>query len=99
MQPDAWRKIADAYEDAFYRVTYMGAENSVGFHNPAEGVRILGDATAFAGEAENLLAAQLKERGVDVDAFKVDVASMLNGRGEKKLNFKPEQEFKDPATK
>jgi nitrite reductase (cytochrome c-552) len=99
LQPDAWRKIADAYEDAFYRVTYMGAENSVGFHNPAEGVRILGDATAFAGEAENLLAAQLKERGVDVDAFKVDVASMLNGRGEKKLNFKPEQEFKDPATK
>lgn len=33
----------------------VGAENSVGFHNPTEATRVLGDALAFAGKAEGLL--------------------------------------------
>ncbi|MFA6034648.1 MAG: ammonia-forming cytochrome c nitrite reductase subunit c552, partial [Myxococcota bacterium] len=79
-----------------YRVTFIGAENSTGFHNPTEAGRILGDAIAFAGEAERYATIILTRRGVDVDAIKLDLTAYLNGRGDRKLGFKPEQEFRDP---
>ncbi len=85
------------YEQAFYRVVYIGAENSVGFHNPTEAGRILGDAIAFAGKAEGLLRQLLTKGGVEVPAeIQLELKKYLNNRGEKKLNFRPEQEFKDP---
>lgn len=40
------------YEDAYYRNTFIGAENSMGFHNPVEAMRVLGDALDFARRAE-----------------------------------------------
>ncbi len=92
-----YRKAKSFYEEAFYRVVFMGAENSVGFHNPTEGERILGDAIAFASRSESLLRQVLAKEGVEVSSdFQLDLKKYLTGRGEKKLNFKPEQEFKDP---
>jgi len=85
------------YEDAFYRVVFIGAENSVGFHNPTEALRVLGDANSFAGKAEGLLRQALATAGVTVPV-KVDLelAKYVNNRGSKKLMFKPEHEIKDP---
>jgi nitrite reductase (cytochrome c-552) len=88
----------DYYEEAFYRNIYIGAENSVGFHNPTEALRNLGDATAFAGKAEGLLRQALAKAGVDVP-IKVDLElkKYLDSRGEKKLMGHPEFEVKDPT--
>ena len=41
----------DLYLDAFYRVIFMGAENSVGFHNPSEAGRIWGMPSPWPAEA------------------------------------------------
>jgi nitrite reductase (cytochrome c-552) len=90
-------KAKDYYEQAFYRGVFVGAENSVGFHNPTESLRILGDATAFAVKAEALLRQALTKAGVDVPLIvKLDLNKYLEGRGEKKLKFNPKFEFKDP---
>jgi nitrite reductase (cytochrome c-552) len=50
-----YNQAKNYYEEAFYRVVFIGAENSVGFHNPSEALRVLGDASRFAGKAEGLL--------------------------------------------
>ncbi len=85
------------YEEGFYRNLFFGAENSIGFHNPTEAMRILGDAALYAGKAESLLRQALTKAGVDVPV-KVDLelSKYTNNRGAKKLMFKPEQELKDP---
>ena len=87
----------DHYEEAFYRVVFIGAENSTGFHNPTEALRILGDAASHAGKAEGLLRQALTRGGVEVPV-KVDLelAKYVNNRGVKKLMFKPQHEIKDP---
>lgn len=91
-------KAKDYYEEAFYRTVFVGAENSVGFHNPTEAMRILGDATAFATKAEALLRQALAKAGVPAPA-KVDLElhKYLDNRGEKKLMANPKFEFKDPT--
>ncbi len=90
-------KAKDFYEEAFYRVVYVGAENSVGFHNPTEAARILGDATAFAGKAEGLLRQALAKAGVDVPIMvNLELNKYLDDRGKKKLKFSPDVEIKDP---
>ena len=93
-----YNKAKDYYEEAFYRCVFVGAENSVGFHNPTESMRILGDATAFAMKAEGVLRQALAKAGVDVPV-KVDLElhKYLDGRGEKKLKGNPAFEFKDPS--
>jgi len=90
-------KAKDYYEEAFYRVVFIGAENSVGFHNPTEAQRNLGDAVAFAEKAEGLLRQALAKAGVDTP-IKVDLEldKYVNGRGQKKLAFQKKMEFKDP---
>jgi nitrite reductase (cytochrome c-552) len=93
----AYDKARDFYEEAFYRVVFIGAENSMGFHNPPEALRVLGDATAFASRAEALLRGALANAGVDVpEKIDLELAKYLDNRGEKKLNFIPSQEVKDP---
>lgn len=91
-------KAKDYYEEAFYRCVYIGAENSVGFHNPTEAMRNLGDALAFATKAEGLLRQALTKAGVNVP-IKVDLElkKYLDNRGEKKLKNNPKLELKDPA--
>jgi len=90
-------KAKNYYEEAFYRVIFIGAENSAGFHNPAEAARVLGDSLAFAGKAEGYLRQALTKAGVDVP-LKVDLElnKYLGSRGEKKLKFNPAFEIKDP---
>ncbi len=92
-----YAEARDHYEEAFYRVVFIGAENSTGFHNPTETLRVLGDANRHAGKAEGLLRQALAKSGVDVPV-KVDLelAKYVNMRGAKKLMFKPEHEIKDP---
>ena len=87
----------DLYLEAMYRVIYIGAENSIGFHNPTEAGRICGDAVAMAMKSDGLLRQALTKAGVEVPAnVNLELAKYLNKRGVKPLNFKPEFEFKDP---
>ncbi len=90
-------RAKEFYEEAFYRAVFMGAENSVGFHNPPEGLRILGDAIAFGTRAEAYLRQALAKAGVEVP-LKVDleILKYVDRRGEKNLRFDPSLEFKDP---
>lgn len=91
-------KAKDYYEEAFYRGLFVGAENSVGFHNPTEAMRVLGDATAYATKAEGLLRQALTKAGVDVPIkVNLELKKYLDGRGEKKLTGNPAFEIKDPS--
>jgi nitrite reductase (cytochrome c-552) len=94
---ELYAQARDHYEEAFYRVVFIGAENSTGFHNPSEALRILGDATDHAGKADGLLRQALTKAGVTVP-IKIDLelAKYVNNRGSKKLMFKPQNEIKDP---
>jgi nitrite reductase (cytochrome c-552) len=91
-------KAKEYYDEAFYRCIFIGAENSVGFHNPSEAMRVLGDSIAFASKAEAFLRQALAQAGVKVPA-KVDLelAKYLNSRGVSKQNFKKELEIPDPS--
>ncbi len=90
-------KAKDYYEEAFYRVVYIGAENSVGFHNPTEAQRNLGDAIAFAGRADGLLRQALAKAGIDTPMIvNLELEKYLDARGKKKLVFDKKVEFKDP---
>lgn len=87
----------DHYEEGFYRNLFFGAENSLGFHNPTEAMRILGDATMHAGKAEALLRQALAKAGVNVPVkIDLELSKYTNNRGIKKLMFNPKQELKDP---
>jgi nitrite reductase (cytochrome c-552) len=90
-------KAKDLYLEAFYRINYIGADNSAGFHNPTEAARICTDSVAFAEKSSALLRQALAQAGVPepVDVL-LDLAKYLQNRGVKKLNFKPQEEFKDP---
>ncbi len=46
------KKAKGLYEEAYYRNTWIGAENSMGFHNPPEALRVLGDALDQGRQAE-----------------------------------------------
>ncbi len=86
------------YEQAFYRCVFVGAENSAGFHNPTEAMRILGDSISFATKSEALLRQALAKAGVDVPIkVNLELNKYLDSRGQKKLKFNPQQEFKDPT--
>jgi nitrite reductase (cytochrome c-552) len=94
---DLYAQARDHYEEALYRVIFIGAENSTGFHNPSEALRILGDATNQAGKAEGLLRQALAKAGVAVPAkIDLELSKYVNNRGTKKLIFKPQNEIKDP---
>ncbi|HNW45044.1 MAG TPA: ammonia-forming cytochrome c nitrite reductase subunit c552 [Elusimicrobiales bacterium] len=92
-----YAKAKEFYEEAFYRVTFIGAENSMGFHNPAETLRVLGDAAYFSAKAEALLRQALAQAGAPAPAkIDLELHKYLADRGSKKLNFDRTAEFKDP---
>jgi nitrite reductase (cytochrome c-552) len=94
---DLYGKAADFYQEAFYRTIFIGAENSVGFHNPPEAMRVLGDAIAFALKSEAFLRQILAKAGIDEPAkVPLEMAKYLDDRGEKKLGAEPKIEIKDP---
>jgi nitrite reductase (cytochrome c-552) len=60
-------------------------------------MRIAGDATTFGFKAEVLLRDAMAKAGVAVpEKIDLELPKYLNNRGDKKLNFRPEQELKDP---
>lgn len=90
------------YLQAFYRINFLGAENSIGFHNPTEAGRVAGDAIAFASKSESLLRQALTKAGVEVPVvINLELSKYVNKRGTKDkkgmLSFIPEQEIKDPS--
>ncbi len=92
-----YAKAKEFYEEALLRGIYIGAENSIGFHNPTEAGRILGDSIAFSMRAEALLRQALTQAGVEVpEAVRLELPKYLNNRGSKQLNFQPLHELKDP---
>ncbi len=92
-----YEQAKDFYMEAFFRSLYIGAENSVGFHNPTEAMRILGDSTAFAMKAEALLRQALTKAGVEVPVtVNLELDKYLNERGKKKLMEQKGVEIKDP---
>jgi nitrite reductase (cytochrome c-552) len=94
---ELYSKARDYYEEAFYRSLFIGAENSMGFHNPPEAMRILGDSIAFAARSEGYLRQALAKTGVDVPIrVDLELKKYLDERGEKKLKGNPALEFKDP---
>lgn len=87
----------DNYMQAFLRLVFINAENSTGFHNPAEAGRVLGDAIAFAGRSEALLRQLLAGAGIDPGLeVPLELGKYINNRGKAGLNFVPDQEFPDP---
>ncbi len=93
-----YQTAKDYYEEAFYRCTFIGAENSLGFHNPSETMRVLGDSIAFAVKAEGLLRQALTQAGVVLPAkIDLELAKYTDNRGTKKLNARKELEFPDPT--
>jgi nitrite reductase (cytochrome c-552) len=88
----------EAYEQAFYRTAFLGAENSVGFHNPTEAERIAGDALAYSQRAEGLLRQMLAGLGTpqppEVD---LELRRFLANRGVHHADFVPSLEFRDPS--
>jgi nitrite reductase (cytochrome c-552) len=97
IDPALYNEAKNLYYEAFYRVIFIGAENSVGFHNPTEAGRICGDAIALAMRAEALLRQALAKAGVEVPAnINLEMTKYINQRGVKKLKFRPELEMKDP---
>jgi nitrite reductase (cytochrome c-552) len=97
LDQNLYDRAKDLYLEALYRVIFIGAENSVGFHNPSEAGRICGDAVSMAAKSEALLRQALVKAGVEVPAdIDLEMAKYLNDRGNKKLKFRPEFEFTDP---
>ncbi|MBM9603741.1 ammonia-forming cytochrome c nitrite reductase subunit c552 [Desulfopila inferna] len=95
--PRFYAQAKDFYLEAFYRQLFIGAENSVGFHNPPEALRVLGDSVAFAGKSEALLRQMLAEADVQVPMdIDLELTKYVDERGENKLMGKPEQEIEDP---
>ncbi|BCR07003.1 c-type cytochrome [Desulfuromonas versatilis] len=87
----------DAYEEAFYRIMFIQNENSTGFHNPPETLRVLGDAKRYAAQADSFLRQALAAAKVEVpETVDLELEKYLNNRGEKKLQFAPEMEIKAP---
>ncbi|MCE5203332.1 MAG: ammonia-forming cytochrome c nitrite reductase subunit c552 [Actinomycetia bacterium] len=94
----SYDEAAAHYRQAFYRVVYMGAENSMGFHNPDEGVRMLRDATEQAEQAEKILRDLLTRNGVAVpDEVPLELREYTDDRGVRRLDFRREQYIPDPT--
>lgn len=90
-------RAKEYYLQAFYRVGYMGAENSMGFHNPSEGGRILRDAMAYSLRSDGILRQLAAKNGLVVQSeVDLELDKYLLNRGEKKLGFVKEQFFPDP---
>jgi len=93
-----YAQARENYEQAFYRVVFIGAENSIGFHNPKETMRVLNDATRYAAAAEVQVRQLLVQAGHPApEKVDLELAKYTNQRGSKKLMFHPEHEIKAPV--
>lgn len=95
-----YTQAKEQYEQAFYRVIFIGAENSNGFHNPKETMRVLNDALKYAASADAKLRKLLEQAGEKVpEKIDLELSKYTNNRGAKKIMFKPEHEIKSPEVK
>ena len=79
---------------------FIGAENSNGFHNPKETMRVLNDALKYAASADAQLRKLLAQAGEKVpEKIDLELSKYTNNRGAKKIMFKPEHEIKSPEVK
>lgn len=97
---DLYARAREDFEQGFYRVIFIGAENSTGFHNPQETMRVLRDAAKHVASADAQLRQVLAKAGETVPQ-KVDLElhKYTDFRGSKKLRFRPEHEIKSPEGK
>ena len=92
-----YERAKSHYLEAFYRLVYMGAENSMGFHNPSEGGRILRDAMAYSQRSDAILRQLCARNGVTVpEEIDLQLGTYLTGRGTNKLGFVKDQLVPDP---
>jgi len=97
---ELYAQARESYEQAFYRLIFIGAENSIGFHNPKETMRVLNDAAKYAAKADGQLRQLLSLAGLSVpEKINLELSRYTNNRGAKKLMFKPEHEIKSPTSK
>lgn len=95
-----YAQAKEQYEQAFYRLIFIGAENSNGFHNPKESMRVLKDAAKFAASADAQLRELLAQAGEKVpEKIDLELSKYTNNRGAKKIMFRPEHEIKSPEVK
>jgi len=100
LDKDMYAQAKEQYEQAFYRVVFIGAENSTGFHNPAETMRVLNDASRYVTAADTQLRQMMAQAGVAVpEQIDLELSKYTNERGSKKLKFRPEHEIKSPVIK
>jgi nitrite reductase (cytochrome c-552) len=93
-----YAQARENYEQAFYRLIFIGAENSTGFHNPKEAARVLTDSAKYAAVADAQLRTMLTQAGVTVPAqVDLELPKYLNNRGTKRLMHRKEQEIIAPA--
>ncbi len=87
------KKAKEIYEEAYYRNTWIGAENSMGFHNPPEAIRVLGDALDQGRQAEMLAREAMLKSGTtppDLDMAGIDAVVAERYRSKDgKTGFKP----------
>lgn len=94
---DLYNLAREHYEQAFYRLIFLGAENSTGFHNPAEAMRVIDDASNEAAGADMHLRQLLAKAGAPApDKVDLELPKYTNNRGSKKLQFKREHEILPP---
>nr|WP_277996025.1 ammonia-forming cytochrome c nitrite reductase subunit c552 [Ammonifex degensii] len=89
------------YEKAYYRVVFISSENSMGFHNPEEALRVLGDGLYYANQSLMKAREALLKAGVKVpDKFDLELDKYAK-RGTKGVPYRPEQnlEFTFDGTK
>jgi nitrite reductase (cytochrome c-552) len=72
------------YRKAYYRVTFIAAENSMGFHNPEEALRVLTDGLDYARRSEIKTRQALVKAGInppdkfDLELEKYDYNKKIN---------------------
>jgi nitrite reductase (cytochrome c-552) len=94
----SYASAKDNYIEAFYRLMFIQNENSMGFHNPEEALRILGDALDAVQKAQTILRDALAEAGVTVaEHIDLQLEQYLSDRGTKRLPYIPEMEVTIPA--
>ncbi len=89
------------YKKAYYRVDFVTAENSMGFHNPPEAMRVLGDGLYYADQSLSKTREALIKAGVSIpDKFDLELDKYAK-RGSKGVTYKPElnMEFTFDGTK
>ncbi len=92
-----YAQAREEYDQSFYRLLFIAAENSIGFHNPKETMRVLQDSLKHSAVADAQLRQLLSQAGVNVPVqVDLELAKYTNNRGVKKLMFKPEHEIKAP---